>query len=127
MAVDAISPTTPSSCSSIDVYDSLIASLRDTTKYPNLQRTIIVAHSGGASMIARYGMLSTNTDIKYVIGELARDALLHHCSTGRTWQLQVLHRLGTMAGARRCYALLVPQLVEDRLHINAAWHRMSPS
>lgn len=64
---DAIGPADTGACSSFDIIDTLIASLRNTNKYPNLKRIISVAHSGGSSMMGRYGMLSGNTDIIYVL------------------------------------------------------------
>lgn len=64
---DAIAPSGVSSCSSFDVYDSILALVRDRSKFPNVSRVFIVAHSGGASMMAKYGMLRPNTGARYVL------------------------------------------------------------
>lgn len=64
---DAVAPSGVQPCSSFDVYDALIASLRDKGRFPNVKRIFIVAHSRGSAMAARYGMLSSNTDVRYVL------------------------------------------------------------
>lgn len=55
------------SCSSFDVYDALLAHVRDPIKFPKVNRVFVVAHSAGASMTAKYGMLNSDTGIKYVL------------------------------------------------------------
>ncbi|KAJ1018534.1 hypothetical protein NDA16_004816 [Ustilago loliicola] len=64
---DAVKPSGVSSCSSFDMYDSLVALVRDSSKFPNVNRVFVVAHSAGASMMAKYGMLNSNTGSKYVL------------------------------------------------------------
>ncbi|SYW80151.1 uncharacterized protein UBRO2_03419 [Ustilago bromivora] len=64
---DAVAPRGVSSCSSYDVYDSLIALLRNKAKFPNVDRIFVVGHSAGASMMAKYGMLKPDTGIRYVL------------------------------------------------------------
>ncbi len=36
-------------------------------KLPEVKRVFIIAHSGGASMMAKYGMLNPYTGMKYVL------------------------------------------------------------
>ena len=64
---DAVAPADVSLCSSFNVYDSLVAHVRNRSKFPNVKRVFIIAHSGGASMMAKYGMLNPYTGMKYVL------------------------------------------------------------
>ncbi|SPO31885.1 uncharacterized protein UTRI_06722 [Ustilago trichophora] len=90
---DAVAPAGVGSCSSFDVIDSLVNLLRDRSKFPNLRRVFVVAHSGGASMMAKYGMLKPNTGYKYVLANspsmpyftTARPNSPAGCSDFNTW------------------------------------------
>lgn len=64
---DAVAPHGVSSCSSYDVYDSLVALLSNKAKFANVNRIFVVAHSAGASMMAKYAMLKPDTGITYVL------------------------------------------------------------
>ncbi|KIS65735.1 uncharacterized protein UMAG_06440 [Mycosarcoma maydis] len=64
---DAVAPSGVSSCSSYDIYDSLVALLDDRAKFPNLQKVYVVAHSGGASMMTKYSVLRPTTGYSYVL------------------------------------------------------------
>lgn len=90
---DAIAPFGVSACSSFDVYDNLIASVRDKSRYPNVNRIFVVAHSAGSAMMGRYGMLSSNADVRYVLANApampyftsARPNSPSGCSTYNSW------------------------------------------
>ena len=47
----------PSSLSSFEVLDGIIAQLADRTRYPNLERIVVAAHSGGAQFVQRYALV----------------------------------------------------------------------
>ena len=69
---DAVAPSGTGACSSFDVYDTLISLVRgNKSKFPNVSRVVIVAHSGGSNLAARYGMLTSNGGIQYVLANHA--------------------------------------------------------
>ena len=47
----------PFPLSSFEVIDALVAKLADRTHFPNLERIVIAAHSGGAQIIQRYAVV----------------------------------------------------------------------
>lgn len=47
----------PFPISSFDVMDGIIAMLSDRTRYPNLDRIVVAAHSGGAQFVQRYAVV----------------------------------------------------------------------
>jgi pimeloyl-ACP methyl ester carboxylesterase len=47
----------PFGLSSFDVFDALVARLADRKLYPNLERIVIVGHSGGAQVVQRYAVV----------------------------------------------------------------------
>lgn len=47
----------PFPMSSFEVLDGIIAQLADRTRYPNLERIVVAAHSGGAQFVQRYAVV----------------------------------------------------------------------
>ena len=47
----------PFSISSFEVLDGIIAQLADRARYPNLERIVVAAHSGGAQFVQRYAVV----------------------------------------------------------------------
>ncbi len=47
----------PFALSSFEVIDAIVAKLADRTHFPNLERIVIAAHSGGAQIIQRYAVV----------------------------------------------------------------------
>lgn len=47
----------PFAMSSFEVLDGIIAQLSDRTRFPNLERIVIAAHSGGAQFVQRYAVV----------------------------------------------------------------------
>ena len=47
----------PSTASSYDVLDDIVAKLSNTSAFPDLQRIVFVGHGGGAQMLARYAVV----------------------------------------------------------------------
>ena len=47
----------PFSLSSFDVLDGIIAQLADRTRFPNLERIVVVGHSAGAQFVQRYAVI----------------------------------------------------------------------
>lgn len=47
----------PFALSSFEVLDSIIAQLADRTRFPNLERIVVAAHSGGAQFVQRYAVV----------------------------------------------------------------------
>ncbi|GAC92781.1 hypothetical protein PHSY_000337 [Pseudozyma hubeiensis SY62] len=90
---DAVAPSGVSSCSSYDVYDSLVALLGDVSRFPNLQKVYVVAHSGGASMMTKYGLLRPSTGYSFVLANspsmpyftTVRPNSTAGCSNYNTW------------------------------------------
>ena len=47
----------PFALSSFEVIDAIVAKLADRTRFPNLERIVVAAHSGGAQIIQRYAVV----------------------------------------------------------------------
>ena len=47
----------PFAMSSFEVLDGIIAHLSDRTRFPNLERIVVAAHSGGAQFVQRYAVV----------------------------------------------------------------------
>lgn len=83
---DATHPDGISSCSSYDVYDTLLKTLNsDTTRFPNLQKVVVVGFSAGANLVTRYSTLSADNwrfSVRYIVGSPASQA---YFSAPRPW------------------------------------------
>ena len=68
--------TKGASCSSYDMYDSMINYYAKSGKFPNLKTIILVGHSGGGNMISRFSTINTNEPVamKYIVANAANQA-----------------------------------------------------
>lgn len=67
---------TGASCSSFDQHDAIVKYYSNSVKFPNLQRIVLVGHSGGANFISRYSTVTKALPIemRYIVVNAANEA-----------------------------------------------------
>jgi pimeloyl-ACP methyl ester carboxylesterase len=67
---------TGASCSSFDQLDAIIKYYSNSIKFPNLQRIVLIGHSGGGNLVSRYSTLTNvmPVQMRYIIVNAANEA-----------------------------------------------------
>ena len=58
----------PFAISSFEVLDGIVAMLSDRTRFPNLERIVVAAHSGGAQFVQRYAVVGRADQVLVAAG-----------------------------------------------------------
>lgn len=104
---------TGANCSSFSQYDAILNYLdKNPSKFPNIQKIILLGHSGGGNLISRFSTINTNTPkpIRYIIANAAHQAYFDDarpintttkdCPSGFRWPYQWNGSFNKYVGAR---------------------------
>lgn len=127
---DAVGPKTGrykakgAECSSYDVYDSLLKTFADKSRFPKLQNVYLVGHSGGANLISRFSQLyddsvTDSLHLRFIIANAANQAYFtdarpwlntDNCKEAFSWPYQLVNSDGKM-----------PRYVSERFSPSASY------